>query len=248
MVKKILSTLLIIAVYFSSPLNSFAYDGETANSQKESDLSFYQKIAPSGLSYESFSYGVRGYHRICDSLSICYRYLCIADFIKPSSEKRFYVIDMQDTSLFHSDYVAHGRNSGELHAETFSNEISSYQSSLGFYLVSEAYDGKHGLSLRLDGLDSGFNDNARDRAIVMHAAEYAEPSFISANGRLGRSQGCPALPQEGFAKVAPFIKEKCVLFIYYPKMEFLTQSVWLKETEDPSDLVANESDHLLTTK
>ena len=217
-------TVFIVATFFAISF-SYAVDRE----MKTYDHILFEKIASTGLSLESFNYALNGYNRICDSLQTNFRYLFIADFLKPSSEKRLYVIDMQDSSLFHSDFVAHGRNSGELYAESFSNTMHSYQSSLGFYLISECYDGKHGLSIRLDGLDKGFNDCARERAIVMHAADYAEPSFIATGGRLGRSQGCPALPHSGFAKVTSCFKEKSLLFIYYPEKNYLSQSVWLSK-------------------
>ncbi|MFN0048300.1 MAG: murein L,D-transpeptidase catalytic domain family protein [Cytophagales bacterium] len=224
-------TVFVFQLFVVFSLDSFALSGNELAVNRDPSIHsrFYHKVSNFGISYESFMYGFAGYKRICDSLGICYRYLCIADFEKPSSEKRLYVIDMQDSSLFHIDYVSHGRNSGELYAENFSNDIHSYQSSLGFYLISETYDGKHGLSIRLDGLDKGFNDRARQRAIVMHSADYAQPSFIDATGRLGRSLGCPALPSEGFSKLAPVIKDNSVLFIYFPQKEYLTQSVWLRD-------------------
>lgn len=134
----------------------------------------FKKFSESGLSYHSFQLGMEGYKRICDSLNNSYRYLCIADFAKPSSEKRLYVFDMRDSSLFLTEYVTHGKKSGELYAEEFSNVLHSNKSSLGFYLISEAYTGKHGLSIRLDGLDYGFNDKARDRNIVMHPMQILQ--------------------------------------------------------------------------
>lgn len=193
------------------------------------NLIYCNKIANTGMSFNSFEQGISGYNKICDSLHICYRYLFIADFNLPSTHKRLYVLDMIDTSVVHTEYVSHGRNSGELYAQYFSNTVSSYQSSLGFYLISETYDGKHGLSIRLDGLDMGFNDKARERAIVIHAADYAHPTYITANGRMGRSHGCPALSQQGLEIVAALIKQKSILFIYYPQKEYLSQSIWLNQ-------------------
>lgn len=217
----------MLAVFMVSPSKVFSGDVglPSIDLAKNSDL--YLRFSNSGLSLASFTYGIKGYQRICDSLHTCYRYLCIADFDKPSSEKRLYVIDMQDSSLFHSDYVAHGRNTGELMAESFSNNMQSHQSSLGFYLIAESYIGKHGHSLRLDGLDNGFNSNARQRAVVMHAAEYVSEAFVLATGRLGRSLGCPALSKEGFSAIANSIEAQSVLFIYHPNEAYLTQSVWL---------------------
>ena len=120
--------------------------------------------------------------------------------------------------------VSHGRNSGELYAKNFSNKPSSYKSSLGFYKTAETYHGKHGLSLRLDGLEKGFNDLARPRAIVIHGADYAREEFISAAGRLGRSLGCPALPSELSKEVIELIKEGSLLFIYGEDQDYLSNS------------------------
>ena len=123
--------------------------------------------------------------------------------------------------------MAHGRNSGGLHAKKFSNVPESYMSSLGFYLTGETYIGKHGQSLRLDGLEEGINDNARLRAIVMHAAEYAEGSFVKHHGRLGRSLGCPALPDDNFKEIVDLIKDKSCLFIHASENTYRTQSAYI---------------------
>ena len=112
--------------------------------------------------------------------------------------------------------VAHGRNTGEEFANEFSNQAESFKSSVGFYSTGEIYDGKHGMSLKLDGLEKGLNDKARERAVVIHGADYVSESFIKQNKRLGRSQGCPALPVEMNAKIINVIKDKSCLFIYHP--------------------------------
>jgi hypothetical protein len=109
-------------------------------------------------------------------------------------------------------------------AEKFSNTPLSNQSSLGFYKTAETYHGKHGLSLRLDGLEKGINDKARQRAIVIHSAKYAEESFIKTYGRLGRSFGCPALPAGNYTEIIKLIKDGTLLFIYYPQPAYLENS------------------------
>lgn len=228
MFQPIKSTFLTVLLFLTLFSFHFSYSG---NKEENFYKSFYNKLNTPDISYIAFINGVKGYNKICDSLKTKFNYLCIADFEKPSTEKRFYIINMTDTSVYHIDYVAHGKNSGVLYAESFSNLPQSNQSSLGFYLVAEPYIGKHGYSLRLDGIEKGFNDNARKRAVVMHAAEYAEPEFINQTGRLGRSQGCPAMPSEGFKKVASTIKEKSLLFIYYPNATYVTSSVWLKNID-----------------
>jgi len=140
--------------------------------------------------------------------------LVVIDYSKSGNDIRFYVINMSDTTLVYSKLVAHGKNTGELYATDFSNEKGSYKSSLGFFRTAETYSGKHGLSLRLDGLESGINNNARERAIVIHSADYVSNEFIAEHGRLGRSHGCPALPKQNYEEVIHSIKEGCLLFIY----------------------------------
>ena len=171
---------------------------------------------------------LKGYSSIQDSLPENGNFLAIVDFSKSSTEKRFYLISMKDTVLMHVDYVSHGKYSGDLYANSFSNEIHSLKTSLGFYKIAESYSGCHGLSIRLDGLDNGYNDNARDRAIVMHAASYAEPLTIKELGRLGKSFGCPALPSDGFSSIVHHIKENAILFHYYPDENYLKNCVWLR--------------------
>jgi hypothetical protein len=114
--------------------------------------------------------------------------------------------------------VAHGRNSGEEYANSFSNSGDSFKSSLGFYATGEIYIGKHGNSLRLDGLEKGLNDNARSRGVVMHGADYVAENFIKNNQRLGRSLGCPALPIELTDEIINLIKNKSCLYIYHPSL------------------------------
>ena len=120
--------------------------------------------------------------------------LTIIDYSKPSSEERFFVINLKNKRLEYKTLVAHGQNSGTQYANVFSNRVNSLQSSLGFFVTAETYQGKHGYSMRLDGIEYGINHKARERAIVMHAAEYVSQHFINVHNRIGRSWGCPALP------------------------------------------------------
>ncbi|WP_194777283.1 murein L,D-transpeptidase catalytic domain family protein [Pararhodonellum marinum] len=150
--------------------------------------------------------------------------LTIIDYSLPSSEKRMWIIDVNSGQILKTSLVSHGRNSGNLHAEMFSNTPSSFMSSLGFYLTAETYQGKHGYSLRLDGLEEGFNDKARERAIVIHGAEYASEEVVKTTGRLGRSLGCPALPETQSKEIIDLIKEQCVLFIFGNDLQYLGES------------------------
>jgi hypothetical protein len=140
--------------------------------------------------------------------------MAVIDYSRPSTEKRLWVFDVDRGTLLHREHVAHGQGSGENVARKFSNIEGSYQTSLGLYRTAETYMGGNGYSLRMDGLDPGFNDNARQRAIVMHGAWYANPDLIRTRGRLGRSQGCPAL-REGIARVViDTLKQEQLLFAY----------------------------------
>ncbi|HSI78692.1 MAG TPA: murein L,D-transpeptidase catalytic domain family protein [Lunatimonas sp.] len=152
------------------------------------------------------------------------RALSIVDFSLPSSTERLWVIDPQNGKLLHHTHVSHGRNSGNLMAEKFSNIDSSFMSSIGFYVTGETYQGKHGYSLRLDGVEKGFNDRSRERAIVIHGAEYVHKDFVKATGRLGRSLGCPALPMDLHEEIIDTIKEKSCLFIYGKDQTYLEKS------------------------
>jgi hypothetical protein len=154
--------------------------------------------------------------------------LTIIDFSLPSTERRLWIIDLKSKSILLNSVVAHGRNSGELLASKFSNNPESYQSSLGFYKTGETYQGKHGYSLRLDGLEKGINDQARNRAIVIHGADYASEAFAKINGRLGRSLGCPALPTELSTKAIDLIKDGSLIFIFGNDENYQKQSILSK--------------------
>ena len=189
--------------------------------------SFYNSIQSNELSlpnYESFSKAFEGYNELKKQGIIEKEILTIVDFSLSSNEERMWVIDMNTKEIILRSLVAHGRNSGELFANDFSNKSESYQSSLGFYTTGETYVGKHGLSLRLDGLEYGINDHARDRAVVVHGADYVSEDFIKANGRLGRSQGCPAVPNEISKELIELIKDKSCLFIYHPSRNYIIKS------------------------
>lgn len=144
--------------------------------------------------------------------------MIIIDFSLPSTEERFFAINPQTGELLYKKLVAHGQGTGDLYAQKFSNTEGSHQSSLGFFRTAETYSGKHGLSLRLDGLQNGLNSSARDRAIVIHAADYVSYDFIAKNGYLGRSWGCPALPADGFDEIVNTIAGGTLLLIYHPQL------------------------------
>jgi hypothetical protein len=144
-----------------------------------------------------------------------------------------WVIDLAARKVLYNTYVAHGQGTGEDCAMMFSNKMNSHQSSLGFYVTSEVYNGEHGISLRLQGMDEGFNDAAFERDIVVHGAEYVSDKYISENQRLGRSWGCPAVPVKLAEPIINAIKEGTCLFIYYPQAKYLSNSYWLNRKISP---------------
>ena len=172
-------------------------------------------LAQTGLKYEIFSKALTGYYNMKHEGKLSEKpVLTMVDFTKSSSEKILWVVNIEKKELLHHTYVSHGRNSGVEYAETFSNDSGSYMSSIGFYVTQDTYQGKHGLSLKLEGLDEGFNTNALDRCIVIHGAEYANPEIIEATGRLGRSLGCPALPMEEHEDIINQVKENTAMYIH----------------------------------
>jgi hypothetical protein len=142
--------------------------------------------------------------------------LSIIDFSLPSGKKRLFVIDLKNKLLLFNTLVSHGRNSGRDIANTFSNQVNSFKSSLGFYVTGDTYNGEHGYSLRLQGEEAGINDNALSRGIVMHSADYVNESLVKSQGYIGRSLGCPAIPKNMQRKVIERIRNGTCLFLYSP--------------------------------
>jgi L,D-transpeptidase catalytic domain len=153
--------------------------------------------------------------------------LTVIDFSRPSTEKRLWVYDLRSRSMLFEELVSHGRNSGMNLATSFSNVAESNMSSLGLYRTAEAYIGKHGYSLRLDGLDRGFNDRARERAIVIHGADYVSETITKAQGRLGRSLGCPAVRPDVSRELIDAVKGGGLVFAYYPDPQWLQASAYV---------------------
>lgn len=188
-------------------------------------LSLYREMQLENiLNYEAFRQAMIGYNKLEKKKK---EFLTIIDFTKPSTEKRFYVLDLANKQLLFHTFVSHGKNSGDKYATSFSNQNGSHKSSLGFYRTENTYQGKNGYSLILEGLEKGINDRAKERAIVIHGAPYSNPSVISSGGRLGRSFGCPALPQALSIPIIHTIKEGSLLFIYANHPGYLGQSTIL---------------------
>lgn len=186
-------------------------------------------LKEAGLSLPVFEKALTGFYNLKHAGYISNKgILSIADFDQLSTKKRLYIIDLNKKELLLNTWVAHGQNSGGDEATKFSNTNDSFSSSLGFYITGEVYKGIHGKSLKLDGMDEGFNSNARSRSIVVHGAPYVSNGTIKALGRLGRSQGCPAVAPELADKVINTIEDKTVLFINKSVENY--QSKYLNET------------------
>jgi hypothetical protein len=184
------------------------------------------KLSEKGLSNEVFQLAIKGLRKLESAGKIRNSgILTIVDFSQSSKKKRLYVIDLLHKTLLFNTYVAHGRNSGEEFAQHFSNVSGSYMSSLGFYVTKQEISGSSvGLSLILDGVEKGFNDNALRREIIIHGAAYATENFIRKTGRLGRSFGCPALPPDLIKPVVETIKEGTCFFIYHKNDQYISHS------------------------
>src|ERR1043165_650574 len=186
------------------------------------------------LNEEVFNKAVRGYLNLqaAGKVSANKQILSVADFTKSSSENRLWVIDLKAKKVLFNTYVAHGQGSGMDMPTVFSNEDGTHASSLGFYVTDDTYVGKHGNSLRLNGLDNGFNDAALARGIVVHAAEYVSKANIQGQGRLGRSWGCPAVAPELAQPIINTIKGGTCLFIYFPQPKYLKTAYWINKKID----------------
>jgi len=178
-----------------------------------------------GLNRKAFELAQEGYEKLKGQGALLNdNIISIIDFSLPSTEKRLYVVDLKNYQVLYKTYVAHGKNSGTAMAKSFSNSPSSYKSSLGFYKTLGTYVGKHGYSLKLEGLEKGINDNAYERAIVMHGADYVNPSYIPKLGYIGRSQGCPAVASREATPIINTIKNGSCLFIYSPNATYQQRS------------------------
>lgn len=191
----------------------------------------YDRISyPEKPAFDIYMKGVIGYLNLTMQGNLSNKeLLTIIDFTQSSNNKRIWVIDMKRDSVIYHNLVSHGRNTGNEFAKNFSNVPNSNKSSLGFYVTGENYFGKHGLSLRLDGADPGYNCNARKRAIVMHGAGYVDKSYTKAYGRIGRSFGCPAIPMKGHKQLLKKLADKTCLFIYYPDQQYLQNTELLDQ-------------------
>jgi hypothetical protein len=179
------------------------------------------------ISFDIFNMAVTGLHKIENPVKK--NILSIIDYTRPSTDTRFFLIDIEHKKLLYKCLVAHGKNSGDIYAKSFSNDTESLKSSLGFFLTAETYSGNHGYALKLDGLEKNINDNARVREIVIHGADYVSDEFIKKYGRPGKSWGCPALPVDISKEIIDKISGGSLLFIYSDDNYYKVNSVFLKK-------------------
>lgn len=218
--KKLLS---LFAIVFCFTLQSFKPVNPVPKSEREmATVNLSEKL---NINSKAFILAIKGYEKLKQLGKLAnQRYLTIADMSQASSDPRLYIIDMEKQELLMQTFVAHGRNSGLLFAKQFSNLVGSFQSSLGFYITGKPYQGKHGKSLILKGVETGINDNAEERAIVLHGADYANKGFVNQQGYLGRSLGCPAVPNHQVEAIIKAIQGASCLFVYAPNSDYLRDS------------------------
>ena len=223
---KLLKYVFSLIIYFIFSLSLFAEinfsnDFKLSIKKKFSDmdikLMYTELCLNDKVSFSCFNNAIHGLEKIED-LEIFdnsnNNLLVMVDYTKPSTEERLFIIDLRKKQLLISSLVTHGRGTGDLYATKFSNKNNSYSTSSGFYLTGNIYNGKHGESLELYGLEKGKNDNAKKRTIVMHSAYYANKAFAEKYGRLGRSKGCLVLPTDLNAKIINLISGGVVLYVH----------------------------------
>lgn len=210
-------------IYYGDSTENFSPD--KSDKSLSSDVYSMINLEKNGLSKSVFDLAMKGYNKLLQKRLIRNKnVITVVDFSKPSSQKRCYVIDIKKKKLLFQSLVAHGHNSGLEYATTFSNEDDSHKSSLGFYVTLNTYSGECGYALKLKGCERGFNDKAYARAIVVHGSKYVTEDFLHSNGFLGRSWGCPALPEKISKKIIDVIKNGSCLFVYHPTQKYLLTS------------------------
>ena len=229
----VLAMALIVFTSATNPGRAIYNNANAVNSFTQLSSNYREiytglHLKEKGLNEKAFQLALKGWSKLKAKGKISRDIISICDFTQSSNQKRLYIIDLASRTLLFNTLVAHGKNTGEEFAHYFSNNPSSLQSSLGFYLTKEAYEGSHGLGLKLSGVEPGFNDRAEERAIVMHGASYVCSQFINQYGRLGKSWGCPAVPFELHEQIINTIKDGTCLFIYYPDKAYLAASQLLK--------------------
>ena len=223
-----------VLVAFVLPVNVLRAGNPVSAKRAAKNAAFHAEVAnlylafdlqDMGLTKKAFEYALKGYYYLLDHHWLNKsNILTICDLSQSSRNKRLYILDMDQRTVLVNTYVAHGRNSGGEFARSFSNSPSSHKTSLGFYVTQGTYYGNNGLSLKIRGMERGFNDRAGGRNIVVHGSEYVGPDFLQMNQFCGRSYGCPAVPADESEEIIDLIKEGSCLFIYHPTKKYLIRS------------------------
>jgi hypothetical protein len=218
--------LFYLIIFLTPVLNRAGSEMPYQASDAKSDIYSELNLSAYGLSNEVFQLALNGHRKLAAAGQLENPgIITIVDYSQSSKNKRMYVIDFLNHKLLFNTLVAHGKNTGEEYAKNFSNKLGTLKSSLGFYVTKNHIMGATvGLSLIIQGVEKGFNDNAINRQIIMHGADYATEDFIKQNGRLGRSYGCPSLPPDLIQPVIETIENGSCLFIYYPDPNYLQKS------------------------
>jgi hypothetical protein len=216
----LLSTNHPIYLESSKPI-IHAHSFNLSGFEKKSDHSKKEKSSSLALESALYAYScVESFNTFPQT-----HFITVIDYSLPSNIPRLFVYEIETKKIILNVNVAHGRASGIQYAQSFSNEPSSFKSSLGFFRIGSIYTGKHGTSVRLEGLEPGINDNALSRGIVIHAADYVSDSFIRSQGRAGRSLGCPAVSTKDMTQLLPLLKQTNCLFIYAPHSDYFQRSL-----------------------
>ena len=223
--------LLFVLVTFN-PTKIITLKVDSDNKEKEESftplsqytLDLFQEINDQHLSFEVFETALKGYSELSLKNKLRNKkFLTIVDMSLSANTERMFIIDLEERTLVEKKLVAHGMKTGYEFASKFSNEQSSHKSCLGFFITGELYNGRHDLSMKLDGQEYS-NDNARNRGVVVHSADYVSCEYIESNGRLGRSFGCPAIDKEGYEETVNKLQGGSCYFIYYPSRSYLSRS------------------------
>lgn len=231
-------TLLCISLLHLSFGNKKNFEAEHILAAEAYRHSFVEKsiydslhLDMAGLNRDAFENAKKGWEKLSDAGKLNNpSIMAIVDFSQSSAKRRLYVLDMENYKVLFNTLVAHGKNTGREWAKSFSNKISSYKSSPGFYITGQTYYGSNGYSLKLTGIEDGINNNALRRAIVMHGADYVSESFIDAKGYIGRSHGCPAVPAGEARAIINTLKDGTCLYIYTPDTNYLSRSMMLSDS------------------
>ncbi len=216
----------LTSIFLTSFFNPISTINAKSNQKVDDEASKLSTQAPD-LKKNVIKMALTAYHKALNSGKVNKPILTVIDYSLPSNKQRMWIFNLNNDKLLYNTYVAHGKNSGMTVPHHFSNQNSSRETSLGTYVTADTYYGSKGLSLNLQGLEKGVNNNAYQRRVVVHGAWYVEPSFISKAGRAGRSWGCPAIGKSLAKPIINTIKNGTVLFAYYPDKFFLSHSNYI---------------------